>query len=53
METKIYHEEVVIFKEYLSFRLQLRQAEAERIRQEREQREQERQRRLAARAARR
>ena len=53
VETKIYHEEVVIFKEYLSFRLQLRQAEAERVRQEREQREQERQRRLAARAARR
>jgi len=53
METRIYHEEVVIFKESLAFRLSLRQAEAERIRQEREQREQERLRRMAARAARR
>ena len=53
LETKIYHAEVVLFKEALSWRISMRQAEAKSIRMEQEQREQERQRRLAARAARR
>ncbi len=47
--TRIYLEEVTVFLEALPRMLALRQAEADRVRQEREQLEQERQRRLAAR----
>lgn len=50
--TKAYYEEIVFFLDVLPTRIALREAEAERLRQEAEQREQERQRRLAARAAR-
>lgn len=50
--TKAYYDEVVFFLDLLPTRIALREAEAERVRQETEQREQERQRRLAARAAR-
>ncbi len=51
--TQMYYSEVVFFLDALSARLQLREEEAERVRQEALQREQERQKRLAARAARR
>lgn len=51
--TKAYYDEVVVFLGALSSRMELREAELQRIRMEQEQREQERQRRLAARSARR